>query len=199
MKPAGIRIGIFGGAFDPVHHGHVQIAGSFLDSKIIDKVLVLPTASSPHKDTSDQTPFNHRYEMLKLAFQNNKRIEVSDLETNLPSPSYTLRTIKHLQEKNPENLYYLCIGEDSLASFHKWWKYDDILFRVPIIVASRPNADSSGLSQSILNRTIFVDHSEVDISSTRIRNRAGDGDSRLKNLVPESVAHYILSNNLYPG
>jgi len=191
-----MRIGIFGGAFDPVHNGHVQIADSFLASNIIDKLLVLPTPASPHKETSDQISFSHRYDMLKLAFQNNNHIVVSDLETKLPRPSYTLRTIEHLQEKNPESIYYLCIGEDSLTSFHEWWKYDDILIRVPLVVASRPDADSSGLSQSILNRTLFVDHSEVNISSTQIRNIAREGDSRLKDLVPDSVAQYIIRYNL---
>jgi len=197
VKPAGKRIGIFGGAFDPVHHGHMQIAGSFLASNLIDRLLVLPTPASPHKSDSKQTAFFHRYEMLKLAFQKKKRIVVSDLETQLPSPSYTLRTIKHLQKTNTGSIYYLCIGEDSLASFHEWWKHDEILARVPLVVANRPDADSSGLSRSILDRTLFVDHSEVDISSTQIRNRAREGDGRLKDLVPDSVAQYIFRNNLY--
>lgn len=197
MKPAGMRIGIFGGAFDPVHHGHTQIAESFLASNLIDKLLVLPTPASPHKKNSDQTAFSHRYEMLKLAFHDNDRVVVSDLETELPNPSYTLRTIEHLQQENPENTYYLCIGEDSLSSFHKWWKYEEILERIPLVVASRPDAESSGLPQSILERALFVDHNEVDISSTQIRKRAREGDSRLKDLVPDSVAQYIFRNNLY--
>lgn len=197
MKPAGMRIGIFGGAFDPVHHGHTQIAESFLASNLIDKLLVLPTPASPHKKNSDQTAFSHRYEMLKLAFSDNERVVVSDLETELPSPSYTLRTIEHLQQENPEDTYYLCIGEDSLTSFHQWWQHENILERVPLVVASRPDVNSVGLSRTILDRTLFVDHIEVDISSTQIRNRARKGDSRLKDLVPDSVAQYIFSNKLY--
>ena len=197
MIPAGQRTGIFGGAFDPVHLGHVKIADSFLASNLIDTLLVLPTHTSPHKDSDRQAAFSHRYEMLKLAFQKNVQVVVSDLETHLPSPSYTLRTIKHLQDEHPKTTYFLCIGEDSLASFRTWWKYDELLNRVPLIVASRPGVDSSHLKQSILERALFVEHTEVDVSSTEIRKKAREGDSRLNTLVPETVSQYIFKNNLY--
>lgn len=197
MNQAGQRKGMFGGAFDPVHHGHVKIARSFLDSNLIDRLLVIPTPDSPHKDTSGQTPFSHRYKMLRLAFREIERVKVSDIESHLPKPSYTLRTIEHLQEENPDTKYFLCIGEDSLASFHKWWKYEEILKRVPIIVAGRPGTDGSEQSQSILDRAIFVDHSEIDVSSTEIRKRVRSGDSQWTDAVPEPVADYIIRNNLY--
>lgn len=197
MKPAGLRIGIFGGAFDPVHHGHVKIAVSFLASNIIDKLLVLPTPASPHKEGQEQAPFKHRYEMLKLAFREYDKVMLSDLETDLPKPSYTLRTIEYLQDRHPEDKYFLCIGEDSLASFHEWWNYEDILQRTPLIVASRPGSESSNISREILERVLFIDHNEVDVSSTRIREKARTGDESLRSLVPESVAQYIFNNKLY--
>lgn len=197
MSQEGQRTGIFGGAFDPVHRGHVKIARSFFDSNLIDRLLVVPTPESPHKDTSGQTPFVHRFKMLQLAFREIKRVDVSDIETHLSKPSYTLRTIKYLQKENPANKYFLCIGEDSLASFHKWWKYEEILERVPLIVASRPGADSSQQSQSILDRAIFVEHFDVDISSTDIRKTVRLGDSILTDAVPEPVADYIQRNDLY--
>ena len=197
MKPAGLRIGIFGGAFDPVHYGHVKIAESFLASNIIDKLLVLPTPASPHKEDQEQTTFEHRYEMLELAFREQDKVMLSDLETDLPKPSYTLRTIEFLQDKYPEDKYFLCIGEDSLASFHEWWKYEDILQRTPLIVASRPGSESSNISREILERALFIDHNEVDVSSTEIREKARVGDESLRSLVPESVAQYIFNNKLY--
>lgn len=197
MKPKGLRIGIFGGAFDPVHHGHVKIAESFLASNIIDKLLVLPTPASPHKKNQDQTSFEHRYEMLKLAFRDYDNVSVSDLESHLPKPSYTLRTIESLQEKHPARKYFLCIGEDSLAAFHTWWNYESILQHTPLIVASRPGIESSGISREILERALFIEHTEVDVSSTEIREKARIGDERLKSLVPESVAQYIFKNKLY--
>ena len=197
MTPEGLRIGIFGGAFDPVHLGHKKIADSFLGSNIIDKLLILPTPASPHKESESQTEFSHRHEMLKLAFREYDRIDVSDLESHLPTPSYTLRTIEHLQEKNPLDTFFLCIGEDSLASFHTWWHYRDILSKVPLVVANRPGVDCSGISRDILERAIFVEHDQVDVSSTEIRKKARTGDGTLKALVPEAVAMYILKHNLY--
>lgn len=197
MTSSGNRTGIFGGAFDPVHLGHLKIAGSFLSSNVIDSLLVLPTPNSPHKETDDQTDFSHRYEMLKLAFQDHRDVIVSNLETELPSPSYTLRTIEYLQRTNPEETYFLCIGEDSLSSFHTWWKYDEILRRVPLVVASRPGVDSSDISRNILERALFVDHEDIDISSTQIRKKARERDNRLNTLVPENVAQYIFRHHLY--
>jgi len=197
VTSAGNRTGIFGGAFDPVHLGHLKIAESFLSSNLIDNLLVLPTHESPHKETDDQTGFSHRYEMLKLAFQGHRNVIVSDLETRLPSPSYTLRTIEYLQKTSPEQIYFLCIGEDSLSSFHKWWRYGEILRRVPLIVASRPGVDSSCVSDSVLESAIFVDHTEVDVSSTEIRKKARECDSLLNTLVPENVAQYIFRHHLY--
>lgn len=135
--------------------------------------------------------------MLKLAFKSYDSVIISDLEAHLPKPSYTLQTIEHLQDENPENIYFLCIGEDNLESFHKWWKYEDILKKVTIIVARRPDAQSSEQKSEILERAIFVDHNEMEISSTEIRE--GVRIDNLIKYVPVPVADYIRSNNLYTG
>lgn len=197
MTETGQRIGIFGGAFDPVHLGHVRVAESFWGSNLIDRLLILPTPVSPHKETENQSSFKHRFEMLKLAFKSYDSVIISDLEAHLPKPSYTLQTIEHLQDENPENIYFLCIGEDNLESFHKWWKYEDILKKVTIIVARRPDAQSSEQKSEILERAIFVDHNEMEISSTEIRE--GVRIDNLIKYVPVPVADYIRSNNLYTG
>lgn len=197
MTETGKRIGIFGGAFDPVHLGHVRVAESFLDSNLFDRLLILPTPVSPHKETENQSSFEHRFEMLKLAFESHDRVIISDLEAHLPKPSYTLQTIEYLQDENPDKTYFLCIGEDNLESFHKWWKYEEILKKVTIIVARRPDTKSSEQKSEILERVIFVDHNEMEISSTEIRE--GVCKDNLINYVPASVAGYIRSNNLYIG
>lgn len=187
------RVGIFGGSFDPVHNGHIQIARSFLNSGLIHKLLVLLTPSSPHKEEIEQTEYSHRFAMLKLAFVDVEGAEVSDLEMNLPSPSYTLQTIKHLQKKNPDCIYYLCLGEDSLLNFHKWYRYKEILGRVSLIVARRPGVDSSGVHPSILEKVIFIDHEPVAVSSTAIRQSTGTK----KDDLPQPVADYIKKHSLY--
>lgn len=197
MTESGMRIGIFGGAFDPVHCGHIRVAESFLASNLLDRLLILPTPVSPHKETENQSSFEHRVEMLNLAFKNCEKVIISDLEAHLPKPSYTLQTIEHLQDENPENTYFLCVGEDNLESFHKWWKYEDILEKVTLIVARRPEARSSEQKSEILEQAIFVDHDEIEISSTEIRD--GVRTDNLSKYVPVPVADYIWSNNLYNG
>lgn len=187
------RIGIFGGSFDPVHNGHVQIATSFLNSGLIHKLLVLPAPSPPHKKSVEQSDYSHRFEMLKLAFGDMDKVEVSDLEKKLPSPSYTLQTIEYLQKENPETLYYLCLGEDSLRDFDQWHEYKKILEKVNLIVAKRPGVDSSNVDPEILGKVIFIDHQPVPVSSTDIRKEDGDWKSDL----PAEVADYIKRQKLY--
>lgn len=195
MMARGLRIGLFGGAFDPVHIGHQRVAESFLKSNLIDELHVLPTAQSPHKENKRSTSFNHRSQMLKLAFSDYEHVMVNEIENSLPKPSYTLQTIEHLQNVYPENLYYLCIGEDNLASFHKWYKYKSILQKVTLIVAGRPGAEGSSQQTEILERSIFIDHEEIEISSTDIRNQKNPG--KMDKAVPESVIDYIQRHNLY--
>lgn len=187
------RVGIFGGSFDPVHKGHIKIARSFLNSGLIRELLILLTPSPPHKQAMDQTDFFHRFEMLKLVFQSEEKVRVSDLEKDLPQPSYSLQTIKHLQNRYPDSIFYLCLGEDSLRDFHKWHKYKKILERVTLLVARRPDVDTSPVDPEVLEKVIFIDHEPVPVSSTEIRNRS----EKERNELPPSVAEYIEKHHLY--
>lgn len=187
------RVGILGGSFDPVHCGHVRIAHSFLTAGLIDTLLILLSPYPPHKQNRKQAPFSHRYEMLKLAFENMEKVEISDLEQKLDKPSYTLHTIEHLQKENPDTLYYLCLGEDSLQYFNEWHKYREILEKVDLLVAERPGFDKSSVEEAILEHAVFVEHEPYPISSTEIRKSKGE----IKDHLPGSVAGYIEKKNLY--
>ena len=131
--------------------------------------------------------------MLKLAFENIENVEVSDLEMKLSKPSFTLQTVRYLQKENPDQQFYLCLGEDSLRDFHKWHKYDELLERLCLIVAKRPGIDTSEVVPEILERTIFISHEPVSASSTTIRELNGKKKSDL----PLPVAEYIKKHNLY--
>lgn len=195
MTGSGLRIGLFGGAFDPVHVGHQQVAESFLESNLIDELHLIPTPYPPHKEKGSSTSFYHRCEMLKLAFSDYDQVVVNDVEKKLPKPSYTIQTINHLQQIKPENIYYLCIGEDNLATFHTWYKCKEILKKVPLIVAGRPGSKAQPQQKEILERSIIIDHEEIEISSTMIRKKLGSRE--FDETIPESIIGYIKRHNLY--
>lgn len=169
----------------------MSIARSFLESGLIDQLLILPAAVAPHKKDADQTPFHHRFEMLKKAFSKTDRVLISDLEAALPEPSYTLQTLRYLKEHYPDTVFFLCIGEDSLRAFSSWHRYKDILRLVALLVARRPGVNSAEADPEILERTIFINHKPIDISSTGIRNRLNE------QFLPDEVVNYIRKHKLY--
>lgn len=187
--------GIFGGAFDPVHRGHVACIRSFLQSGLIDRILILPTPHPPHKEASPTASFQDRYNMLLIACSEfGDRVEVSDLERTLEPPSYTVRTLRTLQQRHPEVEFKLCIGEDSLVTFSSWYSYREILERTELLVAERPGFSTESIPKEILDRTTFVNHIPVESSSTSLR-RAGIAPEREE--LPRGVFEYIREHHLY--
>lgn len=193
--------GIFGGSFDPVHSGHLALARSFLSSGLIRNLLVLLTPEAPHKQGDEKTSYEDRLAMLNLAFYDIENAEISTLEQKLPSPSYSLQTLEYLQNSHPDTLFYLCMGEDSLVQFHKWYKYKEILKRTDLIVAERPGYEYLEVSDEILGSVIMVDHNPVDASSTEVRQglQAGSYGTDNEMEVPEAVRKYIDEKGLYRG
>jgi len=194
----GKRVGLLGGTFDPVHNGHISIADSFLESEFIDELWIILTPHPPHKDRKSITDFETRMEMLDLAFSGKKNIRVMGIEKELPKPSYTIRTILHLEETNPEVQFYLCIGEDSLADFKQWHRYMEILEHCDLLVAKRPDTQygKDDIDPDIYKHIYFVEHKPVDISSTELRNKIRIGD-KIDRLVPLPVRKFIQSHQLY--
>ncbi len=186
------RIGVFGGSFNPVHNGHIHIVKSFLKSGVIDEMLITLAPSPPHKDHTTQAPYHHRFRMLELAFAGFDQVTISDLEKSLPVPSYSLQTIQSLKASNPTCQFFLCMGEDSLEGFHTWHRYKELLAEVTLLVAARPGSNAGLVTEQILKKTIFVSNSELDISSSTVRSGTAG-----KHALPESVAEYIRTQNLY--
>lgn len=188
------RAGIFGGTFDPVHSGHIEAVQSFLSSGLIDEIWVMLTPDPPHKrHKNNHTPYNHRLQMLKLAFQGINNVRISTIEKELPQPSYTLQTLSHLTKTYPDTRFFLCLGEDSVSSFHTWHRYRDILKDLSLLAVKRPGADVKEASEDVLDKTIFLEHKPVNISSTAIRQNESD----LEQMVPDNVAAYIEEHQLY--
>lgn len=191
-------IGLLGGTFDPVHNGHLAIARSFLDSQYINRLWILLTPYPPHKMESSVSAYELRLEMLEMAFSGWDDVTVSDVENELPQPSYTVRTLRHLTEAHPDKLFYLCIGEDSARDFTQWYRWREILGYCELLIARRPGADLSenGFDEEIAQNAHLVEHEPVDISSSEIRQKISKGDS-VSSLVPESVEDVIRKHELY--
>lgn len=192
------RIGIFGGTFNPVHTGHIQVAQSFLNSGYIQRLWVLPAADPPHKPGKKLESFHHRSEMLRIAFRNQASVEIVELELKLPNPSYTLQTFQHLKSQFPGKTFYLCMGSDSLASFTNWYRYKDLLNLTDLLVAERPGCDYSEIPKAILDKVHVVEHEPVKVSSSQIRQKKTNTDQpKEHSLLTAEVAEYIRNNNLY--
>ncbi len=188
-------IGIFSGTFDPVHRGHQAAAASYNRSPLIDELWVLPTPQPPNKKQRKLTAFSHRLKMLEIAFRNVENVVVSDLEQSLPTPSYTIQTIHHIRNEYPAYKLFLCIGEDSLAGFTEWYRWEDILDECQLLVASRPSADSSRLGSQLKQKVHFADHKPVAVSSSDIREKIAEGV--VTDDITPDVASYIKEHNLY--
>jgi len=190
------RVGLFGGTFDPVHNGHVSIAQSFLDSGNIDELWVLLTPYPPHKQEKKTTSYQTRLDMLEAAFAGMEKVKINTIESSLPKPSYSVQTIRHLKKEYPDTTFFYCMGEDSLAKFHTWKFYDEILEECDLLVAQRPGVFHEETQDDILAHTRFVPHTPLDISSSDIRDETKKGKS-IQNMVPEEVALIIENEQLY--
>ncbi|MEX0723975.1 MAG: nicotinate (nicotinamide) nucleotide adenylyltransferase [Gracilimonas sp.] len=190
------RVGLFGGTFDPVHNGHISIAKSFIDSGKIDELWVLLTPYPPHKQENNPATYELRLKMLKDAFKGMSNIKISTVESELPKPSYSVQTIRHFKKEYPDTTFFYCMGEDSLAKFHTWKFYTEILEECELLVAQRPGETHQEVENLIIERTHFVSHTPLDISSSDIKKLVSEGQS-IQGLVPQAVAITIEKEQLY--
>lgn len=186
----GRRIGIFGGAFDPFHNGHLSVIKSVMNSGIVDECWVIPTYSAPHRSEA-YYPFRHRKIMAELAVENIPGVSVSSVEAHLSKPSYTWKTLEHFRSGEPDASFFLCLGEDSLGTFHSWMNAEQILEMCTLLVAERPGYDPVQISEEILDKTIFLDHTPVHLSSSEIKERAQNSKPDAS-VLPPTVYEYLL-------
>lgn len=199
------KTGIFGGAFDPVHNGHVHLAKEAISQLKLRRLLIIPTYESPHKNTK-LLPFEQRAEMCRLAFSGigegythgNCIIEISDIEQKMGGISYTINTLRELKKLYPDERFYLIIGGDMLFSFTKWYKYESILKEATVCAAARGGDNFADMLEyaNEVGRIKVMPTEAVDISSTEIRERLKNNES-ISGLVPESVEKYIAENGLF--
>ena len=185
-----MRIGIYGGTFDPVHHGHLILARQALEEFNLDRLVFVPTAESPFKVHNHTAPATDRLAMLRLATQGQDRFEVDPLEIERGGVSYSIDTVKMFRSRDPEAELFFLVGEDNAYRLTEWHRFEELKKLVSFVVLSR-SEDFQSPEYPVVQR-------RIEISSTEIRNRVANGES-ITYLVPESVKRYIEENQLYHG
>lgn len=192
------KIGLFGGSFDPIHNGHLQIAARAKDQLSFDRLIFVPAAIPPHKQHLILTDEIHRFRMVQLAIQKNLSFDVSDFEILKSGISYTIDTLlffrKNYNLSNDE--LHLIIGADSLINFHKWRDPERILQNCQIVVYEREGVDLNSVNDELRTKVHFLNAPLIDLSSTTIRNLIRTR-ADLSDWLPAKVFEYILTHGLY--
>ena len=201
------RVGIIGGSFDPLHTGHLVIAQDALEKLELSEIVFVPAYIPPHKRHMQQADAAHRYGMLQLATEADFRFSVSDIEIQRGGISYTIDTVRHLQEERPDDDWMLIVGSDTLVDLHNWYKIDELLGLCEVASFLRPGESSLeeigrkvALPEASREKLMgnIIDAHLMEISSTEIRMRVAEGLS-IRYLVPAEVEMYIFEHGLYRG
>ena len=199
-----MRIGVFGGSFDPVHLGHLILAENCRQQANLDQVLFIPCAMSPHKRDGAHGTDRQRLEMLDLAIGGHRDFVRSDMEIKRGGVSYTIDTLRELEGSQPDNEWFFLMGADSLESFSSWKEPDEILKLAKPIVVGRPGSEidlgsleknsSADYVKSL--RDLSVESPLIEISSSNIRQRVAESKS-IRFLVPRSIEQYVVTQKMY--
>ena len=185
-------VGIFGGSFDPIHHGHLIVARVAMEQLGLEQLRFVPAREQPLKRGRHYTSAEHRAAMLALAIAGEPRFSLETIELSRPGPSYTIDTLQELHQREPENKLVLLLGSDAAAELPAWHKAERLPELARVVVFARPGA-------AVPTSPIVADVVQVpaiDISATRIRQRIRERRS-VRYWVPDLVAEYISAHRLY--
>jgi nicotinate-nucleotide adenylyltransferase len=221
------RVAIYGGTFDPVHNGHIEVARRVLELFELDEVIFVPACVPPHKRTRGISSAFHRFAMLALATEDDERLRISTIELDEPERPYAVDTVARMHEMSADSRLFFMIGGDSWSEITTWHEWQRLLKMCDLIVVTRPGyelsanvpatevVDVRGMSRQKISgllasdsgpRTFLTDAAIVDVSATRIRatvqantqsNAQADDLATLKEMVPLEVANYIKKYELY--
>ena len=220
-----MRIGLFGGTYNPVHFGHLRSALEVKEGFELDEVILIPAALPPHKLSGEVAEAADRLLMLRLALEDTAGLKLSDVELKRPGPSYTIDTVQYFKRTlPPESRIFLIMGLDAFLEIDTWKSYEELLQQVPFIIINRPKAGSEAYGfrrealKDYLKATISADYAFVesrrgfccpnkqpvyvfevtalDISSTAVR-RLIKKDRSVEYLMPQKVAEFIKSKGIY--
>ena len=191
-----MKIGVFGGTFNPPHLGHLIVAESARETLNLDKVFFIPCGSPPHKSSRSLIDSDRRMEMVTLAISGHRSFELSDLEIQRGGKSYTVDTLRVLTSLYPRSELYLLIGIDNLLDLHTWKEPEEIFALSEVVAINRPGFDPADVRKDYLRRVTFLRSPNIDISSSEIRRKAKMGKS-IRYLVPSAVEAYIAKHGAY--
>lgn len=190
-----MRLGLFGGSFDPPHVAHLALAERAREQLDLDRVIFMPAGSPPHKSDRVLAPARDRLRMTRLAVRGNSAFAVSTIETRRRGASYTIETLRALAATEPRARWFLVIGEDSLEDFDHWHEPEAILELATLAVAPRPRAGPRRRRRAS-RRLVWLETPALEISSSAIRERVRAGRS-VRYLVPDAIASYLGRHRLY--
>lgn len=194
-----LRLGVFGGTFDPIHLGHLLVAEVARQILDLHRVLFVPARVPPHKGEGVASP-EQRYRMTALACEPNPHFEVSDVEIRREGPSYTVDTVRVLRGQSPSGAeFFLMLGADSARDFGSWKDHESLLNDAKIVVLGRPGVGEDTVPSAFASRLTFLRTPLLEISSSDIRRRVNSGAS-IRYMVTDAVNDYIRVERLYgPG
>ena len=188
-----MNIGLYFGAFNPVHDGHMKVANYVLNNSDLDIVWLVLTPQSPHKINSTLIDFNHRYKMLEIVCKKYKNILPSDIEKSLPEPNFSINTLNHLKKDTDTNNYSLIIGDDNIMKLTTWKQYSNIIKNHKIYVYPRNNYM---IKSKLTHKNIhYLNAPIINVSASNIRKKIlDDKTDNLK--IDSKVLSYLINNNI---
>jgi len=182
------KIGIYGGSFDPIHHGHLILAREAREALDLEKVILVPAAVSPLKRRAAAASGDMRLKMLRAAIEGEEGFAIDDCELRRPPPSWTIDTVLEIGKRETDSEIYLLIGEDTVATLDRWRRFDDLKKMVRFVVLDRTGSQTQ--------RDYQIVRRKIDISATDIRKRVAHEQS-IRYLVPPAVEEIIQREKLY--
>ena len=189
-----MKIGLYFGSFNPIHNGHLIIANHILNTGLIDKLWFVVSPQNPFKKSNSLLNEYDRLHLVRVATENDLRINVSDVEFHLTKPSYTSQTLIYLNERYPDHQFYIIIGSDSYQNLQQWKNGDFLMENYQFIIYPRPGFEIKTALTG--NMTLLEDVPLLNISSTHIRNILKEGKS-IRYLVPDTIFEEIDANRFY--
>ncbi len=214
------RIGVYGGTFDPIHHGHLSVAAAILEAFALERMLFVLAFVPPHKRGREISAAYHRYAMVALATEEAPAMMASAIELEAPAKPYTIETLRRLQAEHTDAQLFFVMGADSFADVTSWHEHERLLSEHNIIVAARPGYDqdvdlTAHLAPRLQARVVelrggrrpsdehltvphiyLTDYVMADVAATEIREVVSEGRT-IEHLVPQAVARYIEKYGLY--